>query len=66
MGLGSREQYWVSCDEPGCLEATDDGEIAESRSAAERDAKRSGFVNIEGKWFCEEHAAGRKAGAWTK
>lgn len=58
MGINSREQWWIGCDQEGCYNSTDEdvGKIPESEIDCIKDAKRCGFVCVKGRWLCEEHA----------
>lgn len=57
MGICWKEEWWVSCDEPGCRETSENTDIpSDSEDDAEAEALGAGFVSFDRRWYCAEHA----------
>lgn len=50
--------FQVVCDHPGCL---NEGPQSEHESRAKSRAIEDGFVEVDGKWFCESHVPKKKS-----
>lgn len=59
MSIQSKPYYWLTCDEPDCKRrSTEDSEFSawESENTAIDNALDSDWLEVDGKFYCYDHA----------